>query len=157
MPFTAFSLGTFFGCLPAVSAYVNAGKLGAEIVVNGAESSAARSTVPPPTHTLRPLAGRCPASPPGGSQRSERAPTHLGVPPPQRGAGACDGLSSARHLAPKTRARHRRVPPSLITCLAGNDLLLGVGVLATLAAISVAGNIASKALKEQGVDLSIES
>lgn len=76
VPFTAFSLGTFFGCLPAVSAYVNAGKLGAEIVVNGAES---------------------------------------------------------------------------------NDLLLGVGVLATLAAISVAGNIASKALKEQGVDLSIES
>ena len=47
--------------------------------------------------------------------------------------------------------------PSLIPCLAGNDLLLGVGVLATLAAISVAGNIASKALKEQGVDLSIES
>lgn len=51
MPFTAFSLGTFFGCLPAVSAYVNAGKLGAEIVVNGAESSAARSTVAPPPHT----------------------------------------------------------------------------------------------------------
>ena len=156
MPFTAFSLGTFFGCLPAVSAYVNAGKLGAEIVVNGAESSAAGRRWPPP-HPLRPLAGRCPASPPGGSQRSERAPTHLGVPPPQRGAGACGGLSSARHLAPKTRARHRRVTPSLITCLAGNDLLLGVGVLATLAAISVAGNIASKALKEQGVDLSIES
>ena len=49
MPFTAFSLGTFFGCLPAVSAYVNAGKLGAEIVVNGAESSAAGRRWPPPT------------------------------------------------------------------------------------------------------------
>ena len=40
-PFTAFSLGTFLGCLPAVTAYVNAGRLGAEIVVNGVS--------PPPT------------------------------------------------------------------------------------------------------------
>jgi len=76
VPFTAFSLGTFLGCLPAVAAYVNAGKLGAEIVINGGES---------------------------------------------------------------------------------NDLLLGVGLLATIAAISVAGNIASKALEEQGIDLSAES
>ena len=36
VPFTAFSLGTFLGCLPAVAAYVNAGKLGAEIVVSRA-------------------------------------------------------------------------------------------------------------------------
>ena len=76
VPFTAFSLGTFLGCLPAVAAYVNAGKLGAEIVINGAES---------------------------------------------------------------------------------NDALVFVGLLSTIAAISVAGDIASKALKEQGVDLSAES
>lgn len=72
VPFTAFSLGTFLGCLPAVAAYVNAGKMGAEIVVNGAE---------------------------------------------------------------------------------GNDVLLAVGILATVAAITVAGNIASNALKSLDVDL----
>ena len=72
VPFSAFSLGTFLGCLPAVTAYVNAGRLGAEIVVNGAES---------------------------------------------------------------------------------NDLLLGVGVVATIGAITVAGNIASKALKDMDIDL----
>jgi len=76
VPFSAFSLGTFLGCFPAVSAYVNAGKLGAEIVINGAES---------------------------------------------------------------------------------NDALVVVGIVSTIAAISVAGDIASKALKEQGVDLSAES
>jgi len=75
VPFTAFSLGTFLGCLPAVAAYVNAGRLGAEIVVNGAE---------------------------------------------------------------------------------GNDLLLGVGIVATVGAITVAGNIASKALKQMDIDLEME-
>lgn len=74
VPFTAFSLGTFLGCLPAVAAYVNAGKMGAEIVVNGAE---------------------------------------------------------------------------------GNDVLLAVGILATVAAITVAGNIASNALKSLDVDLDL--
>ena len=39
MPFAAFSLGTFLGCSPAVAAYVSAGTLGAEIVVNGSETS----------------------------------------------------------------------------------------------------------------------
>lgn len=72
VPFTAFSLGTFLGCLPAVTAYVNAGRLGAEIVVNGAE---------------------------------------------------------------------------------GNDALLAVGVVATIGAITLAGNIASKALKDMDIDL----
>jgi len=39
VPWAAFSLGTFLGCLPAVTAYVSAGQLGAEIIVNGAESN----------------------------------------------------------------------------------------------------------------------
>jgi len=39
VPFAAFSLGTFLGCSPAVAAYVSAGTLGAEIVVNGSETS----------------------------------------------------------------------------------------------------------------------
>ena len=38
MQWTAFSLGTFLGCFPAVAAYVSSGQLGAEIVVNGGET-----------------------------------------------------------------------------------------------------------------------
>jgi len=41
VPWTAFSLGTFLGCAPAVAAYVSTGQLGAEIVVNGAETNPA--------------------------------------------------------------------------------------------------------------------
>jgi uncharacterized membrane protein YdjX (TVP38/TMEM64 family) len=37
VPWAAFSLGTFFGCLPAVAAYVASGSLGAEIAVDGGE------------------------------------------------------------------------------------------------------------------------
>lgn len=39
VPLAAFSVGTFVGCLPAVAGYVSAGKLGAEIAVNGADTS----------------------------------------------------------------------------------------------------------------------
>ena len=39
VPFAAYSLGTFLGCLPAVAAYVSAGQLGAEIAVNGGETN----------------------------------------------------------------------------------------------------------------------
>lgn len=39
VPLPAFSIGTFVGCLPAVAAYVSAGQVGAEIAVNGAETS----------------------------------------------------------------------------------------------------------------------
>ena len=72
VPISAFSIGTFVGCLPAVAGYVSAGQVGAEIAVNGAESS---------------------------------------------------------------------------------PLLLGVGVIATLGAISFAGNIATNALKDLDIDL----
>lgn len=72
VPWAAFTLGTFVGCLPAVAGYVSAGQLGAEIAVNGAES---------------------------------------------------------------------------------NPLVLGLGVVATLGAITVAGNIANNALKEMDIDL----
>jgi len=73
VPLSAFSIGTFIGCLPAVAAYVSAGQVGAEIAVNGAES---------------------------------------------------------------------------------NPLLLGLGVAATLGAITFAGNIATGALKDLDLDLS---
>ena len=39
VPFAAYSMGTFLGCLPAVTAYVSAGQLGAEIAVNGADAN----------------------------------------------------------------------------------------------------------------------
>lgn len=39
VPFVAYSTGTFLGCLPAVTAYVSAGQLGAEIAVNGADAN----------------------------------------------------------------------------------------------------------------------
>lgn len=39
VPLAAFSIGTFVGCLPAVTAYVSAGSVGAEIAVNGADAS----------------------------------------------------------------------------------------------------------------------
>ena len=39
VPWQAFSIGTFVGCLPAVAGYVTAGELGAEIAVNGAETN----------------------------------------------------------------------------------------------------------------------
>lgn len=50
VPFSAFSLGTFLGCFPAVSAYVNAGKFGAEIVVRRAPEphAAPRPSAAPP-------------------------------------------------------------------------------------------------------------
>ena len=41
VPAAAFSIGTFVGCLPAVTGYVYAGQAGAEIAVNGAESNPA--------------------------------------------------------------------------------------------------------------------
>ena len=59
VPFTAFSLGTFLGCFPAVSAYVNAGKLGAEIVVRRAARTAPPSRAPRAARGAAPL--RCPA------------------------------------------------------------------------------------------------
>lgn len=76
VPWAAFTIGTFVGCLPAVTGYVSAGQLGAEIAVNGADSS----------------------------------------------------------------------PEVLV-----------LGIIATIAAISVAGNIADKALKDMDVDLSVDS
>jgi len=72
VPWTAFTFGTFAGCLPAVAGYVSAGQLGAEIAVHGAES---------------------------------------------------------------------------------NPVVLGIGVAATLAAITFAGKIADKALKDMDIDL----
>jgi len=72
VPLAAFSIGTFVGCFPAVTAYVSAGELGAEIAVNGADT---------------------------------------------------------------------------------NPLLLGVGVVATIGAITFAGNIATQALKDLDLDL----
>ena len=75
VPLSAFSIGTFVGCFPAVAGYVSAGQVGAEIAVNGAES---------------------------------------------------------------------------------NPLVLGLGVAATLGAISFAGNIATNALKDLDVDLGEE-
>ena len=59
VPFTAFSLGTFLGCFPAVSAYVNAGKLGAEIVVRRAARTAPPSRAPRAGRGAAPL--RCAA------------------------------------------------------------------------------------------------
>ena len=59
VPFSAFSLGTFLGCFPAVSAYVNAGKLGAEIVVRRAARTAPPSRAPRAARGAAPL--RCPA------------------------------------------------------------------------------------------------
>lgn len=41
VPWQAFSVGTFVGCLPAVAAYVSAGQVGAEIAVNGADANPA--------------------------------------------------------------------------------------------------------------------
>jgi len=38
VPAAAFSIGTFVGCLPAVTAYVTAGEVGADVAINGAES-----------------------------------------------------------------------------------------------------------------------
>ena len=73
MPLPAFSIGTFVGCLPAVTAYVSAGAAGASVAVNGAES---------------------------------------------------------------------------------NPIVVALGVAATLGAISIGGNIATEAVKEQGLDLS---
>lgn len=72
VPWAPFSLGTFLGCFPAVTAYVSAGQLGAEIIVNGAES---------------------------------------------------------------------------------NSVLLGGGIAATLAAITIAGRVASQALRDMDLDL----
>ena len=37
VPWPAFTIGTFVGCLPAVTAYVSAGQVGAEVAINGAE------------------------------------------------------------------------------------------------------------------------
>ena len=59
VPFSAFSLGTFLGCFPAVSAYVNAGKLGAEIVVRRAARTAPPSRAPRAARGAAPL--RCAA------------------------------------------------------------------------------------------------
>lgn len=76
VPWAAFSLGTFLGCLPAVAAYVASGSLGAEIAVEGGET---------------------------------------------------------------------------------NPLLLVVGIAATIAAVTIAGNVAGNALKAQGLDLDLQS
>ena len=38
VPALAFSIGTFVGCLPAVAAYVSAGEVGADVVINGADN-----------------------------------------------------------------------------------------------------------------------
>mmetsp|Transcript_136220 Transcript_136220/g.236851 ORF Transcript_136220/g.236851 Transcript_136220/m.236851 type:complete len:385 (-) Transcript_136220:136-1290(-) len=38
VPAAAFSIGTFVGCLPAVTAYVSAGQVGADVAINGVES-----------------------------------------------------------------------------------------------------------------------
>eukprot|EP00322_Chrysochromulina_rotalis_P002223 CAMPEP_0115857990 /NCGR_PEP_ID=MMETSP0287-20121206/15862_1 /TAXON_ID=412157 /ORGANISM="Chrysochromulina rotalis, Strain UIO044" /LENGTH=312 /DNA_ID=CAMNT_0003312231 /DNA_START=161 /DNA_END=1100 /DNA_ORIENTATION=+ len=38
VPAAAFSIGTFVGCLPAVTAYVSAGQVGADVVIQGAET-----------------------------------------------------------------------------------------------------------------------
>ena len=38
VPAAAFSIGTFVGCFPAVTAYVSAGQVGADVVIDGAES-----------------------------------------------------------------------------------------------------------------------
>ncbi len=38
VPAAAFSIGTFVGCLPAVAAYVSAGEVGADVVINGADN-----------------------------------------------------------------------------------------------------------------------
>jgi len=38
VPAAAFSIGTFVGCLPAVTAYVSAGTVGADVVINGAQN-----------------------------------------------------------------------------------------------------------------------
>lgn len=73
VPISAFSIGTFLGCLPAVAGYVSAGQVGAEIAVSGAES---------------------------------------------------------------------------------NPLVLGLGIAATLGAITLSGNIATNALKDMEIDLS---
>ena len=72
VPWGAFTLGTFVGCLPAVAGYVSAGELGAEIAVNGADA---------------------------------------------------------------------------------NPIVLGLGIAATLGAITVAGNIANDALKDMDINL----
>lgn len=73
--YAAFLLGTLAGCLPAIAAYVFSGQLGAEMALNGGESS---------------------------------------------------------------------------------PLLLGIGVIATIAAVTVAGNVAGETLREQGLDLDLK-
>ena len=97
VPFTAFSLGTFLGCLPAVAAYVNAGKLGAEIVVSRA-----------PSHAPEPCPEPCPSA----------------APP-------IDDVLSAH---------------AQINGAESNDALVFVGLLSTIAAISVAGTPALPSL-----------
>ena len=101
VPFTAFSLGTFLGCLPAVAAYVNAGKLGAEIVVSRA-----------PSHAPEPCPEPCP----------ERCPS--AAPPIDHALTAHAQINGAE----------------------SNDALVFVGLLSTIAAISVAGTPALPSL-----------
>ena len=115
VPFSAFSLGTFLGCFPAVSAYVNAGKLGAEIVVRRAARTA------PPSRAPRAARGAAPV----------RCPAHRWRPRPRR--PRADQLTLT--LTPTLS-----LPiPRQINGAESNDALVVVGIVSTIAAISVAG------------------
>jgi len=109
--------------------YVSAGQLGAEMVVNGAEANP----------LVRQLLHSTSFQHPPASYK-------LTLPFP-----VFNSLLSTCHMH-LTAIKHRLVVPWVKTHSALPQVL-GIGILATVGAISVAGNIANEALKDMDIDL----